>query len=115
MNFIMSQRVKLTSTNNPKMMLYEGQYGILTQNSKGGWDFAMEKGGIISTSKTAPNTTLGDLNHPRCKEFSFTTESGSTYIFDICNREKLFDGARRNNNQFQSYNDKTQEWEFEKE
>lgn len=111
----MSQRVKLTSTNNPKMMSYEGEYGTLKQNSKGGWDFAMEKGGVISTSKTAANTTLGDLNHPRCKEFSFTTESGSTYIFDICNRERIVDGCFKKDNQFQSYNDEKQEWEFEKE
>lgn len=111
----MSQRVKLQSTNNPKMMSLEGEYGTLEKNSKGGWDFSMEKGGIISTSEVLPNTTLGDLNHPRCKEFSFTTKSGSTYIFDICNRERLIDGCQRKDNQFQSYNDKSQEWEFEKE
>lgn len=115
MEFIMSQRVKLQSTNNPKMMSFEGEYGTLTPNSKGGWNFEMEKGGIISTSEIAPNTTLGDLNHPSCKEFSFTTKSGSTYIFDICNRERLIDGCQRNDNQFQSYNDNTQEWEFTKE
>lgn len=111
----MSQRVKLQSTNNPKMMQFEGEYGTLEQNKKVGWDFKMEKGGIISTSAIAPNTTLGDLNYPRCKEFSFTTKSGSTYIFDIFNRERLIDGSQRKDNQFQSYNKEKQEWEFEKE
>lgn len=96
----MSERVKLKSTNNPIMMSFEGEYGTLTSNSKGGWNFEMEKGGIISTSEIAPNTTLGDLNHPRCKEFSFTTKSGSTYIFDICNRERLIDGCQRKDNQY---------------
>lgn len=111
----MSQRVKLHSTNSSKMMGFVGEYGTLEKNSKGGWNFVMERGGIISTSEIVPNSTLGDLNHPRCKEFSFTTKSGSIYIFDICNRERLIDGCQRNDNQFQSYNNEKQEWEFEKE
>ena len=109
------KRVKLFSTNNSKIEEYEGEYGVLEKNLKGGWNFIMENGGIISTSSVKPNSTLGDLNHPRCKEFSFMTNSGSTYVFAICDGEKLYDGCMRKGNQFQSYNKTTQEWEFEKE
>ena len=74
----------------------------------------MDNGKTISTSRIAPNTTLGDFNHPSCKEFSFKTASGSTYVFDVCNREKLFDGCFRKDNQYQSYDTEKQEWGFEK-
>lgn len=62
-------KVKLAYVSNPNMAQYEGCEGVLKQNNKGGWSFIMDNGKTISTSRIAPNTTLGDFNHPSCKEF----------------------------------------------
>lgn len=113
-NMMNDVKVKLAYVSNPNMAQYEGCEGVLKQNNKGGWSFIMNNGKTISTSRIAPNTTLGDFNHPSCKEFSFKTASGSTYVFDVCNREKLFDGCFRKDNQYQSYDTEKQEWGFEK-
>ena len=51
MEFIMSQRVKLQSTNNPKMMSFEGEYGTLTPNSKGGWNLKWKKAVLFQQAK----------------------------------------------------------------
>lgn len=97
----MNNRVKLLHTNNEKMKAFEGEQGYITPNEKGGYNFAMDNGKTISTSQTKPNTTLGDLNHPACKSFSFETQSGTVYDFEAnLEREKLVDGCFMKDNQF---------------
>ncbi len=84
-------KTKLKHTSNANIQDFIGCYGVLRPNKRAGWDFAMDNGKVISTTAVAPNTVLGSLEHPSCKEFSFQTQSGSLYVFEICNREGLLD------------------------
>ncbi len=98
---IMERYAKLSYTSNPNMQQYVGSYGYLSCDAYGRYAFRMEETGqIIQTSATKPNTTLGDVNHPVCRNIGFETLSGSAYQFDFMDIERLFDGVRKVDNQF---------------
>lgn len=91
-------KVRLEYVSNPQFQQFVGAVGELYPNIKGGYDFVMDNGKTISTTTTKPNSILGDLEHPCCKEFSFHTNSGTIYVFETnLELEKLFDGCRKDN------------------
>ena len=97
----MERYAKLTYASNPNMKQYIGSFGYLSCDEYGRYAFRMEKSGLtIQTSAAKPNTTLGDVNHPVCRNIGFETLSGSAYQFDFMDIERLQDGVRREENHF---------------
>lgn len=97
----MERYAKLTYTSNPNMQRYVGAFGYLSCDEYGRYAFRMEENGqTIQTSATKPNMTLGDVNHPVCRNIGFETLSGSAYQFDFMDIERLHDGVRRVDNRF---------------
>lgn len=96
----MERYAKLTYTSNPKTQPYVGTYGYLSCDEYGRYAFRMENGSTIQTSAAKPDTTLGDVNHPVCRNVGFETLSGSAYQFDFMDIERLHDGVRRQGNEY---------------
>lgn len=102
----MERTAKLTYTSNPALQEFIGLTGALSRNEQGGYSFKMfENGKTIRTSMPKPNTTLGDVDYPACRNIGFETKSGSIYQFDFMDIERVVDGTRRVDNRFLGFED----------
>lgn len=97
----MKRYAKLTHTSNPSLQEFVGHEGELTRNKHGGYDFVMKDiDKTIRTTASRQGTVLGDVDNPICRNIGFQTRSGTHYMFEFMDVEKLHDGVRRVDNTY---------------
>lgn len=84
------------------------QTGTIEILADGSVEFNCEAGTLHTMPIDNTKPHLGDLNHPNCTSFSFTTVSGSYYDFDIERMgERVVDGCQRQENEFFGFEKQT--------
>jgi hypothetical protein len=90
---MLTRKATLRETSNYRMKSLEGKNGTLFQEDDGTYSFKSIDGYFLNTNIVKKETILGDLSCKNCKEFSFETDSGSFYMFDLTSTETATEGV----------------------